>query len=145
MQIQRTLRVVPNPYCALDGEGRPAGLVPKEREMVHRFANVHAGYVGGRWELDPEVPPTDYGRGDPRYPSRPVVARFDSGEVSLADTIYYRDRIRCGELIAADAETARTVGVPLVPVDEALVIARQTAALQWRATYQCDPPFVGKE
>jgi hypothetical protein len=73
------------------------------------------------------------------------MAQFDNTEVALTDTMYYRDRIRCGELIAADVETARTAGVPFVPIDQALQVAKQTAVLQWRALNSCDPPFVGKE
>lgn len=107
---QRMLKVVPNPYSAIDQEGRPSGVVTKEGLMDH--------YVGAT--IDQE---------ESRKTNK-AVYKFDTTTVvEVPATTYYRKRVADRELLPADEETAKYLGIEKFE-DPAAVLAKEQGAAQ---------------
>lgn len=146
---QQTLRVVPNPYCHLDEDGEPAGACPADP--------AHAGGAR-RWVgavLDTERTKLLDRDSEGRKIRRPkwdttgtdqiTKFKFSADVVELPQSVYYLDRIRDGELIAADEETSRKAfgaGSKYVPAKEALAKHRGLAVERHEAAYGEKPAFV---
>jgi hypothetical protein len=124
----RPLLVAANPYCALSSEGLPAGAVPRFDMPSGRFGGA-VTYVGA--VLDAARSTDDH-----------RVYLFDGEPVAVADLPAYRVALRCGDLLPADALTARLVGVPFVPLPEALATARAQAASRYQAVTGEPAPFL---
>lgn len=89
---QRMLKVVPNPYSAIDQDGRPSGAVTKEGLVDH--------YVGATVDAEETAK------------TRKFVFKFDTTTVvEVPATNYYRKRIVDRELLPADEETAKYLGI----------------------------------
>lgn len=88
----RKLSVVANPYCALDADGKPCGVVTREDNTDL--------CIGA--QLDVEA--TAKARGKRQY-------TFSSEAVEVPMTAYYLRRLHDRELLPADAETARIAGI----------------------------------
>jgi hypothetical protein len=58
---------------------------------------------------------------------------FSADPVELPRTHYYLERIRAGELFAADDETAEHAGVTLTPIADCLAAAKANALDAWKA------------
>lgn len=119
------LLVMPNPFAALDSDGEPAAVFPR--------VDLPNLLVGAR---------VDHER------SKDGAAKFFfdlSKPVQLPDLPTYRNALRSGDLLPANEATARLVGRPFVPPEEALREAEMRAAARWRAETGEDPPFVVKK
>jgi hypothetical protein len=88
--LKRVLRVIANPYLALDVDDRPSAVVQLE--------GVRGRYVGA--ELD--VPDSER--------EKKHIYRFTGQPVTVPDTAYYRRQIDDGALVPADEATAKLVG-----------------------------------
>lgn len=104
---KRSLVVVPNPFTAIDSEGRPCAVV--NRVDTPRPEPIGATLVGS----------TESGELHYSYSQDPV---------TLADHPTHRRLLQTRQLLPADEETARLVGVPFEPVTQALEAARHQAA-----------------
>lgn len=105
-----TLSVLPNPYAAIDAAGRPSGVVAMVTEAGD---HVPLRWVGA--DLDREqtrkLAPDDKS-GRVSTPQETVWS-FSAAAVTVPDDVqgYYRHAVRTGDLIAADAATAKRCGV----------------------------------
>jgi hypothetical protein len=131
-----TVRVYPNPYVHLDHEGRPAGACPAD--PAHQ--PDRRAWVGATLDREKTVMTDEPAPGERRSPTQVTVFAFRAEVVELPDTPYYLDRIRDGELFAADARTASMVGIPFVDPAALLRRARERAEGAWRALYEETPP-----
>lgn len=100
---KRFLRVMPNPFAApLDHEGRPCAAVQYDPQHSHFVRHIGAQRVE-------TITEKRKGR-----PDKIVVTwTFDVSPVDIEDTQFHRDRIASGELLAADAETSKRVGLKI--------------------------------
>jgi hypothetical protein len=130
-----TLRVYPNPYVHLDHEGRPAGACPVD--PAHQ--PDRRAWVGASLDREKTVITDEPQAGERRSPTQVTVFAFACEVQELPASAYYLDRLRDGELIAADAATARMAGVAFIPPRTALACARERAELAWRALYGDEP------
>ena len=95
---RRTMQVFVNPFAALDGAGRAAGVVPRDR-----IADG-PGYIGARVVgTDVEKLP----QGDPRTPRQKTVFVFEPGAIEVPDSSYYRSMVESGELLTGTVEEVR--------------------------------------
>jgi hypothetical protein len=95
MAHPKTLLVHPNPYAApLDEKGRPTGAYPFDPQH-----DPGRGHVGARRGLD------DEGALVFEYESEPVPLPF------ILTSNHYRRGVACGDIIAADLETAIRCGI----------------------------------
>jgi hypothetical protein len=122
---KRTLKVMANPFSALDVDGNPQGAVELE--------GIAGQYVGA--VLDPEALRRSGRHG----------FRFLGEEVSVPLTAYYVRRLRDGDLLPADEEAAQFAGRRFVAPATALAEAREHARLAFLATFGHEPPFVAAE
>lgn len=110
---QKRLLVVPNPFAApLDRNGRPAAAVQYDPDHVARGSVVYIGaerkqkLIEQRPEIGATWSPT--GNQQDKYE---VWFEFDLNASEVVDSQYHRQRILDGELLAADLETAKHVGI----------------------------------
>ncbi len=110
----RTLWVLPNPWAAIDHLGRPAAAVPVD-PVDHDPHNRR--WVGATCEAKLVKPAQRQ-----RIGSQIVVVAeaeydlewtFTDAPVRLPNTPYYRERVKRGELLAADKATAAACNVKL--------------------------------
>jgi hypothetical protein len=130
--MARTLRVVANPFVSLDHEGNPAGAFPVE--------GTPGAYIGA-------VPKHDIKPRSAAFLGRDITTawEFQSDEVEVPDTPYYRGGIRDGALLPVDEYTAKKAGVEYRAPAEALEKSRSTAAERFRAMNEGeDPAFLVK-
>lgn len=136
MSDAETLRVVCNPFAHLDHLGRPAGACPcdpvghtPDRRWVG--ARIHE-----RTTLTEKLSRED---ASVRSAAQNTEFDFTPDVQTIPKTPYYLDRLRDGELLAADAMTARAAGLPFVEPSTALAIAKTTAIASWAAHYGSEP------
>jgi hypothetical protein len=133
--MTNALRVFANPYLCLDPSGRPCGACPADpAHLPDRREWVGAWLDAERTKVlsTPE-------RGEVRAPVQDTIFAFSQSAIELPATPGYLDRIRCGELLAADAPTARAAGIAFVPPDAALERARAVAIAAWKSLYGEEP------
>ncbi len=133
--MPQTLRVLPNPYCALDADGDPAGAVP--RVDLTNTATIERRNRQGR-TVKTQVPtltvllcaavaPVPAGK------SAKVKYAFESDPATVPDCVEHRGYLRRGEAFAADEATAKLVGIEYVEPDFALELAKERAANEFKA------------
>lgn len=132
------LRVHPNPYAALDVNGKPAGTVHFDPE--HNMGNdvAHIGAVIARKPRDGS--PLLTRRVDNRDTVFSYKHTFDLAAVEIPRTDYHVRQIKDGSLLCADAGTARAAGVKFVDPVTALAASRALAIADWVANYGVEPP-----
>lgn len=104
----RTLKVVSNPYCALDADGRAQGAVGKEGAPGQWVGaqKCHAGSAASGKNLF-------------LFSDTPVVVPY---------TAYYARKILEGGLLAADAASAKLAGIKAEDfIDPAKLLASEAA------------------
>lgn len=114
-----SLLVVANPYCALDEDGNPVGALPR--------ADVGGGrLVGAVRSVD------DAGN---------RALTFSDKAEAVPDLVIFRRWLRHGEILCGDAATAAEVGIPWVPVADALAASREAAVARFQAATGRLPAF----
>ena len=152
-----TLSVIANPFAALDHEGRPAGVVLLDPVEHHPYGEHTTDAVTGQpryeprryvgAEIDAEATQVVRRAGaqglgsSAQFDLQDTVWKFSAEPQTVPQTHYYLDRLRDGELFAADPATARLAGKPFVEPKEALAGARAHALGLWfRARPHHDVP-----
>lgn len=140
MSKTATLRVLPNPFSALDAEGMPAGAVRYDPD-VGRPGVVH--FVGA--EMVREVLDEEAFKGNrerqPRFRRRRTRFTWSQAPVVIPATKYHVERVRAGELLPADKDSARVCRVWFVEPARALAAARDRAITDYRASCGEIPPI----
>jgi hypothetical protein len=128
------LVVYPAPFAALDAEGMPAGAVRFD-PPTGRAGEVH--FIGcARTHKVVER----RRRADGRQSLYTTAFQFEIAPHPIPHTDYHVQRIRHGELIAADESTAKRAEVPWVPPGIAFERARFAAITRWEQQYGTRPP-----
>lgn len=128
----KTLKVLPNPWSAIDAQARPCGAVMLDLDEHTSSPGKYIGAVMVATELTPRK-----WRKIGRYSETTQEARYErtwkftNAPVSIpapkgAPTGYYRDRLARGELIAADQECAIAARIPWR--DPAIVLEESKSA-----------------
>jgi hypothetical protein len=130
------LRVLPNPFAALDANGMPSGAVRYDPE-VGRPGVVH--YIGVEVERKPIDDKANLQRA-PREQHREVTYVWAQRPVEIPATAFHVDLVRTGQILAADQPTARACKIWFVDPAKALEQARAQAIEKWRAERGEKPP-----
>jgi hypothetical protein len=157
--MQETLLVLPNPYVFIDGDGEPQGACPADGPNHARGKRM---WIGAK--IDPartkhlpdyeDRPKTRRGgkdvawSGDSRPRPQTTKFVFAAKPVEIPKTPHYLDRIRGGELVAADEAThAKAFGgrVKYLAPDIALADARRAAFDEFKAAHGKAPAFSREE
>ncbi len=142
----RTIRVVANPYCALDADGNPCGAVSLDPDAANG-AERHIGAKRTTTTLVKFGGVDALGRtvADPRGAGLYATTwAFSAEPVTVHDTAYHRQRLACGELFPADRETARALGVAFVEPEKALDAAKTSAAALYAQAHGAPPAWALK-
>lgn len=136
-----TLKVVPNPYTFIDQDGEPQGACPPDVEhSAGKRMWVGARLDDGRTKvLKVKREPGDY-----RLFDQVTKFVFEPGPIEIPMTPHYLDRIREGDLIAADERSyAKACGSTkgYLPPEKALAEARAKAFDDYKAGYSEEPAF----
>lgn len=129
-----TLRVLPNPYTYVDEDGQACGTCAMEAPIQGRWVGAEMASV----ELGDE--PKQYAMIERRQkPSW----KFASDAVVVPCTDYYKERVRHGDLICADAESFVKAGVRGDFEEPATLLAaeRAKAIAHFKATHGVEPAF----
>lgn len=118
----KTLLVAPNPYLVLDEDGDPCGYVLRVdlRRQSSRPILLGAQRVLRNGKLK---------------------VSFSDEPQQVPDLPAYRRHLRTGEILPADPSTARIVGLPWVPLADALARHREASALRFLAETGDLPPW----
>jgi hypothetical protein len=122
------IRVLPNPYLHLDDTGTPVHAV-----AVDPSVNTNRQFVGA--VLDQAEVIDNIREGELLSPRQFNTWKFTDEPVSIMLTDYYRNAIQNGELLIADKESAKRVGMEFVEPSEAIKSYRESAAKKWNAAY----------
>jgi hypothetical protein len=143
----KMLVVATNPYRTVDHLGRPCCACPIDPRDPRYYDPGKAssaevrGHVGAQLNRSPALLREGAENGDASDPSKrwDVTWQFKRTPFQIPDTRFYRDRIREGALLAADAATAQACGKALVSVDDARIVARKLAKTDQVVDW-IDPP-----
>lgn len=114
--MTQMLKVLPNPERELDAKGRPCCAVPWD-PIHHSALRRWVGAEPTITVIEKEITVTVAGKKGRIKPAKTDVTwKFSSVPVEVPNSGYYRDHVRKGALLAADAETARLCGVKLKKV-----------------------------
>lgn len=110
---QRRIKVLANPWLVIDSKGRPCGAVPCDPNEHDR---VGRSYVGARVDRQQtKLVPDRFGQaaqaGEARFARQDTVWAFLTEPVELPYTHYYADKVRKGQLFAADEKSAVACGI----------------------------------
>jgi hypothetical protein len=134
LRSHETLLVYAVPFSALDANGMPAGAVRYD-PATGRVNAVH--FIGcARHHRLVERRRRNEGRQSVYATS----FRYDLAPEAITHTDYHVQRIRHGELIPANAATAKIAGVPFVAPTTAFERARYVAIRNWEQQYGSPPP-----
>lgn len=144
------LRVIPNPYSALDQFGSPSGAARLDPDK--RISGGQRRYIGARLEVDILATRLD-GAGRPDGSGlAPTLQRnrwsFQTdAAIEIADTPFHRRLLQQGSILPWDQGThVRVFGVavPFVEPKAALDAALQAAVARWKAEhpYGEEPAFL---
>lgn len=135
-----TLSVFANPWTYIDEHGRPVGvcMVDVNQHVAERR------WVGARVGAELlEKAQVEVVRGrthETRSARHKLHIEYATEPEEVPNTAYYRERVRTGDLFAADAKTALVSGLlAFTPVAAAEAKARETALAQWAAENGFDP------
>jgi hypothetical protein len=131
----RTLRVYVNPYVHLDHEGRPCGACPVDPAHIADRRE----WVGAWLDVERTRITSEPAKGEVRAHTQQTVFAFSQDVQELPLTHGYLDRVRTGELLAADPSTAQAAGVRFIEPAHALEAARKAAVARWHALYGDEP------
>lgn len=106
--MSKTLLVWPNPFHAVDHEGKPAGVLPYEPVGNGVTTFDERRFVGAL--LKSEVL-QKFPRGDARENVQRTWFEFADEAVRVPSTPYYKAAIARGEIFAADAPSAKLCGI----------------------------------
>lgn len=128
------LKVLPNPWQYIDHFGQPAGRLPPDPYED----SPSAGPVGARMTDVKEVQKAQMMRvagvdmevGSAQHTHRFVYAKEP---VSIPNTPYYRNAVKCGDLVAADSKTASLCGVKFEDPKSVLAKAKAAAIAKFDA------------
>jgi hypothetical protein len=134
LRSRNILLVYAVPFVALDAEGMPAAAVRFDPPAGRRNEVHFVGCVPVRTVLEKRKPGTG------RQTLYATTFRYDLSPQRIPHTDYHVQRIRRGELLAADAATAKRAGVPFVPPPVAFEQAKQAAIASWTQQYGEPPP-----
>lgn len=123
--------VVPNPWLSLDSMGHPCAVVPIDpfkhgtgrrwvgaRLVANEVRSRETARIAGLTQIVAEAEHThDW--------------QFETGPVRIPISDYYLERIRHGELIAADEFAAQKAGVPFVAPATILAAAKAKAVAEF--------------
>lgn len=128
---KRTLLVWPNPFHALDHEGRPAGVLPYEPEGNGTTTFDDRRFVGA--QLKSEITQR-FPRGDARQSIQRTWFEFTDVAIRVKNTAYYSQAIARGEIFAADEESAKLCGIDKSFLEPGSLLerAREEAAGFWK-------------
>lgn len=127
----KTIRVVANPYFALDHKARPCGAFPLEPGADGQ----NRGYLGARVDrLLTRVLGTKEA-GDIREPLQDTVFSFSKDPVEVLANPYYLGALRCGAILPADEKSASVAGLKFLPPEQAIANAKAEAIAKFDADY----------
>lgn len=128
-RFQKTIRVVSNPYSALDHKGRPCGIFPVEPE-----GGSAVEYIGAR--IDRELTTVRVAdKGDLRGSRMDTVFAFRPEPVEVRASEYYRDGLKSGAILPADQASAEFAGLKFTPVETAREATKKLAIANFDALY----------
>lgn len=123
----KKLKVFPNPWVYIDHNGRPAGRLPpdpyEDSPSARSIGATMTDVVEVQKPMVMRVAGMDLEVNPAQHEHRITYSRE---AVEIPNTPYYRNAIKCLDLIAADAETAAVSGVKFE--DPTVVLARVKAA-----------------
>lgn len=127
---KQTLLVYPNPFHALDHEGRPACVLPYEPEGNGVTTFDDRRFVGAN--LKSEIL-EKFPQGDARESRQRTWFDFTAEAVRVRNTAYYQHAIARGEIFAADEESAKLCGIQQTFMEPGLLLeqARKDAIGFW--------------
>ena len=142
---QRTVSILPNPYCSLDVDGEPAGAIPIER--------MRGVYIGA--SLD-QSRTRRSSQSSIRLRGQEVVNELldtnTSTKFLFRDipeefplTGYYRAMAKEGSVIAADEASAKKLGVKFLPPEEVVEQWKETSAAKFYSETGSYPAWYQKE
>lgn len=131
----RTLLVWPNPFHALDHEGRPAGVLSYEPTGNGSTTFDSRRFIGADLKatiLEKAIV------GTAQQSMQRTWFEYLSEPVTVPESPYYKHAIARGEIFAADEETARRAGITLGFVEPGELLERAKAEVI--DAYERNPP-----
>jgi len=131
---KKLLLVVVNPFATpLDHEGRPCTIAQYDPEHV-------AGYTLIRMERKTKPLP-DAGGTKRATPRVDTTWSYSLEPKKIEDTLFHRELLKTGVLLAADAATSKAAGFKVhAPWEDLLFAARDKAVRAWIAQHDEPPP-----
>ena len=129
MRKQTYLLVRSNPYKRLDEEGNAAGAA------YHSSSYSPNSIIGGTVSRVNESRPSKYNS----TPDYDIVYKFSNDPCMVPSTQYYISMLIRGDILPADAATAKAVGLAFIPPDEVIAETKARNVALFRATYGTEP------
>jgi hypothetical protein len=130
-----TLSVFANPWTYIDEHGRPTGVCPVDVNLHVADPGRLVGARRGAELLKKAPTETVKGRSlEVGFAQHKLHIEYDATPTEVPNTPYYCERVRAGDLFAADAKSAAVAGVKdFVQVDQAERVARDRAIADFDA------------
>ncbi len=143
------LRVLPNPWAAIDKDGHPCGVCPRDpgsdgggpgqfvgarldrehTEILQNFGKSAKFGDHAKYEIRSAMQRTKYAYLGISSTDDALAAQLGAKEaIELPITSYYKERLREGALIPFDSATAKLAGIPFTPPAQYLAFRAQQAA-----------------
>lgn len=134
--MPKIFKVYPNPFIHLDHDGYPAGAC--HCDQVHHVGMTTRRFVGATLDSEQTMLLEKLSKEELQYRNARQQTRFKftfDEPTTLPVTDYYRDRLRDGEIFAADQETWKLMEAsgPFVSPRDALAKSKEAAISRWRA------------
>lgn len=140
MRPTPNLKVLPNPFFALDADGMPSCHVRLDPEVGREGVIEFIGVVVSKDVLTGADAPKDNAKRDPQFRKRSTTFVWAQGPVEIPVTAYHVERVRSGEILAADKATAQACKIWFVEPAVAIAQTKKREIAAWVASHGEEPP-----
>jgi hypothetical protein len=140
MRPTPNLKVLPNPFYALDADGMPSCHVREDPFAGRKGVVTFIGVQVLKEVLTGDAAPEGNAQREPHLQRRSTRFVWAQAPVEIAPTEYHRDQVRAGAILAADKATAQACRIWFVEPAAAIAQTKKREIAAWVASHGEDPP-----
>lgn len=140
MRPTPNLKVLPNPFFALDADGMPSCHVRLDPTVGRKGVVEFIGVQVLKEVLTGDGAPEGNAKREPHLQRRSTRFVWAQEPVDIAATTWHVDQVRAGAILAADKATAQACKIWFVAPAEAIKQTKAREIAAWVASHGEEPP-----
>lgn len=140
MRPTPNLKVLPNPFYALDADGMPSCHVRVDPEVGRKGVIEFIGVQVFKEVLTGDGAPEGNAQREPHLQRRSTRFVWAQAPVEIAATPWHVEQVRAGSILAADKATAQACRIWFIEPAAAIAQTKTRSIAEWIASHGAEPP-----